>query len=401
MPTKNCQLCGSTNLYKIIDLGFHPLADSFLEKKHTEAPITLYPLNVVMCKSCGHTMLGFMVKPEERYQKIDYSYTAGNSRVSVAHFKEMAEEIVKVVGVNKNDLVVDIGSNDGTLLKSFKDVSGAKVIGVEPSKNIWKIAQKNSIPTINDFFNKKTVLKISKKQKAKVITATNVFNHINDMRTFVNDIKNLLDRSGVFVFEVPYFLGLVENGEFDTIYLEHTLYFSVKPFHNFFQKNGLEIFKLERNDYMCSSIRVYVRKGKKQNKVMKEFIKNENDFGLYEEKTYKKFMDRIKSFKFNLNRELYNAKNKNDGKIIAIGAATKGNTLLNYCLIDNNVVDFVTDGSNLKIGKYMPGSNIPILPDAAIDDSVKYALILPWNIASFLMSKFVGKKIKFIVPKFK
>ncbi|KND46794.1 MAG: putative methyltransferase [Parcubacteria bacterium C7867-006] len=401
MHTKKCQLCGGSKLVKIIDLGLHPLADTFLPKECADKPITLYPLNVLLCKSCGHAMLGYVVPPEERYQKIDYSYTASNSKVSVEHFAKMAESVGTKISLGSKDLVIDIGSNDGTLLKSFKSQFGTKVIGIEPSKNIAKIAKKNGITTINDFFNTKTAKVISKKEKAKVIIATNVFNHITDMKAFVKDISLALDKTGLFIFEVPYFKTLVEQGAFDTIYLEHVSYFNVMPFHKFFKEHALYIHSLEKNDYMGGSIRVYVSKIKpKDSSIVNEYIDEEKKYGMYDLATYADFTKRIIDFSGRLNFDLYKAKASGE-KIVAIGAATKGNTLLNYCKIDSTVIEFITDSSPLKIGKFAPGSNIPIRPDSDISNEISHALILPWNIADFLVSKLSHLNLKFIIPKMK
>lgn len=396
-----CQLCNSDSLNLIIDLGHHPLADSFLNENQINEVIKTYPLKVYMCQNCGHAMLGHSVSAEERYQDIDYSYTASNSKVSIAHFDEMSKEIGQRVKLNKNDLVVDVGSNDGTLLKAFQSNFGTKIIGIEPSLNISKIAKQNGVTTINDFFNSKTAEKILKVSKAKVITATNVFNHISELNQFTKNIKKILHNDGAFVFEVPYFPDLIKQGAFDTIYLEHISYFNVKPFQEFFSKYDLYISHLETNTYMGGSIRVYVTKTKpKSSSIVKNYISDEKKNGIYDLKTYKEFNNRIIDFKNRLNFDLYQAKLNGD-KIIAIGAATKGNTLLNYCKINTSVIEFVTDSSPLKVGKYMPGSHIPIRHDNDITPDVKYALILPWNIADFLVSKLSHLKLKFIIPKMK
>jgi ubiquinone/menaquinone biosynthesis C-methylase UbiE len=399
MNTKICQLCNSKKLKKVIDLGHHPLADSFLPEALIHEKQTMYPLNVVLCADCGHAMLGYIVPAEERYQAVPYSYTGGNSPVSVKHFGEMAETISKEFGVKKGDIVVDVGSNDGTLLKAFKTVSGAEILGVEPSNNIFKIALKNKIPTLNQFFDESAVKKILKKGKVKVITATNVFNHLTSIQAFMKEVKKILRPDAVLVIEVPYFLDLLQKGAFDTIYLEHISYFNVKSFEVFFKKYGFSILKLEKNEYQGGSIRVYIGKGKPTPDV-KKYGKDEVSYGVYMLSTYVDFMKRIEDFRFTLCEQIYEAKAKHK-KIIAIGAATKGNTLLNYCKIDRMLIDFVTDSSALKIGKYMPGSLIPIKNDTDITKEIEYALILPWNIADFLVKKLSHLGLRFIIPSMK
>lgn len=274
-------------------------------------------------------------------------------------------------------------------------------MGVEPALNIAKFAEKDNVPTIQDFFSKETVQKILKKYgKAKAITCNNTFNHINDLNEFMKNIDRLLAKDGCFIFETPYLLGLVENSSFDTIYLEHVSYFAVKPFQKFFKKFGFYIQYLERNDYMSWSIRVYLGRKKADDSLIKEYIKAEESAKLFGPKTYEILMAKVRALKSKLCRQIYRVKAKG-GKIIGIGAATKGNTLLNYCKIDNTLIDFITDSSPLKIGKFTPGSHIPIKSDKDITPDIKFALILPWNIAKFLKKKLKHLNLQFIIPQMK
>ena len=397
METKKCQLCDSAEIETIIDLGSHPLGDTFL--KDLSQKETFYPLRVFLCKQCGYTGLSYIVDETERYQKNDYSYTSSNSPVAISHFSEMASQGVEMAKISKNDLVIDIGSNVGTLLKSFREKSDCKILGVEPASNIAVLAEKEGVATINDFFNEKVAQKIVKEQgKAKVIACTNTFNHINDLGSFMGNIATVLVEDGHFIFEVPYMKTLVESSSFDTIYLEHISYFSVKPFSAFFKKFGLFISHLEVNDYMGGSIRVYVSKKEASSVLVEEFSEKEELAGIFDAKTYQVMMEKVKALKFRLCQEIYEIKGRG-AKIIGIGAATKGNTLLNFCKIDNSLIDFITDSSPLKIGKFTPGSHIVIKGDKDITPDIEYALILPWNIAEFLREKLKDLNLKFIVPK--
>ncbi len=400
MIIKECQLCRSSNLQLIIDLNYHPLADTFLATTQLNEPEIFYPLRVLICQDCGYTTLQYVVSAKTRYQEVDYSYTSSNSPVAIKHFAEMAKETINKLNLTSQDLVVDIGSNAGTLLESFHKLSGCEIIGVEPAPNIARLAEKNKIPTINDFFNKNSVQKILQKQPAKIITCTNTFNHITDLNEFMKNIKNLLDDNGFFIFEAPYLLHLVQKTAFDTIYLEHVSYFSFKPFSRFFEQFGLYISDIEENEYMGGSVRVSVGKNNENKALVKKYIKAEEEADIYDLHTYKVFMSQIEKLKFNLCRQLYEVKNQGE-KIIGIGAATKGNTLLNYCQIDNSLIDFITDSSPLKIGKYTPGSRILIKNDVEITPDINYALILPWNIASFLKEKLKHLNLKFIIPQIK
>ena len=396
MITKHCQLCGSKNLVLVIDLGSHPLADTFL--KTTRKSEKRYPLKVLLCKGCGYVTLQHIVPATTRYQETEYSYTSSNSPVAIAHFKEMAQEATKRVGLSQNDLAVDVGSNAGTLLQSFKDVSGCAIVGIEPSPNIARLATRAKRPTLQDFFSKKTVAVILKKYgKAKVITCTNVFNHITDLQEFMENTSRLLEDDGIVVIETPYLLSLVRDGAFDTIYLEHVSYFAVTPFEAFFKKFGFHMLYLQPNDYMGGSIRIYLSKKKKNPTLVWKYKQKEKRAQLFTATTYQKLMKRADYLKTSLVHQIATIK-KQGGKIIGIGAATKGNTLLNYCGITQKDLEFVTDSSPLKIGKFTPGSHIPIKSDKDITKDITHAVILPWNIAGFLTKKLAHLKLIFIIP---
>lgn len=400
MRVTNCDLCGSAELFLALDLGFHPIADTFLKKEDLEAPQTRYPLQVLMCGTCGHAMNSYVVPARERYQAHEYSYDSGNSKVSVAHFGEMAKEISDAVALGVGDLVVDIGGNVGTLLAAFHEYSGANVLNIEPSGNIAALAAANGVETIQDFFNDTAADEIQKRGGAKVITATNAFNHIDGLDAFMGNVTRSLTPGGAFVFEAPYLMHLVEKLAFDTIYLEHVSYFSIKPLAAYFKKFGLTITEIVENDYMGGSMRVTARLGDaNETPAVAAAIQKEEDAKLFAPETYVEMTRKMREFKFSLLKALIDA-HLSGGKVIGIGAATKGNTLLNYCGIDASLLDFITDASPLKVGKYTPGSHIPILPDEAITHEVTHALILPWNIAEFLKGKLSPKypHIAFITP---
>ncbi len=400
MKVTRCDLCGSTELALVLDLGFHPIADTFLKKEDLEAPQTRYPLQVLMCRACGHAMNSYVVPATERYQAHEYSYDSGNSKVSITHFGEMAKEISDAVGVGVDDLVVDVGGNVGTLLSAFREHSGAQILNVEPSGNIAALAVKNGVETIQDFFNSAAADEIQKRGGAKVITATNAFNHIDGLDEFMGNITRSLTSDGAFVFEAPYLLHLVQKLAFDTIYLEHVSYFSITPLAAYFKKFGLTITEIIENDYMGGSMRVTARLGgAAETPAVAAAIEQEQNAKLFAPETYEDMTRKMREFKFSLLKQLIDARLAG-GRVIGIGAATKGNTLLNYCGIDSTMLDFITDASTLKVGKYTPGSHIPILPDEAITEDITHALILPWNIAEFLKGKLSPKYpyIAFITP---
>ena len=398
MKIEKCRLCESPDLLKVVDLGFHPLADTFLPEILLNDSETWHPLQLGLCQSCGHVFTLFSVSAEDRYKKNEYSYDSSNSSVSIEHFKGFAKAAIKETKLLKDSLVVDIGSNVGTLLLHFKDLGYRNVTGVEPSKNISKIAVKNNIPTINEFFSEKATNQIVDLGPVDLLISSNVVNHVDNLLDLLSNAKKILSKNGTFVFEVPYLLDLIKNTAFDTIYHEHVHYYGLKPLTSFFRNQGFSIYKVERLDYMCGSIRIFAKLGDQTYDSVNELIKEEESFGLYKEETFKVFMERVRTIKFTVNSHLSAIRSKG-GKIIGIGAATKGNTFLNYCRLDQDIISYVTDSSLLKIGKLTPGSHIPIISDDDIDEDVTHAIILPWNIAEYLQKKLSYLNLEFYMPQ--
>lgn len=390
-----CQLCNGEFDNPIIDLGLHPLGDHFLKEEELSMPEPRYPLVVTQCTRCGHAQLLVDVPASERYQAHDYSYTASNSAASRAHFEELARWTLERHPLGAMSLVVDVGSNDGTLLSYFKEQSGCSVHGVDPSPNIGKIAIERGIPTTIDLFGPAAVAAIGR--KADVITSTNTFNHISDVGAFMDTVDSLLASDGLFVFEVPYLLDLVKQTAFDTIYLEHILFFAVKPFVRFFASRGYAIRHIERTSYMGGSIRVAIARGGEQSPEISVLVAEEEATRIFDPETYLAFMRRVAGLKERLMAEL-NALVVQGAVIMGVGAATKGNTMLNYCGITSEQLHCVTDSSSLKIGKYTPGSRLPIRPDDALQEAT-HALILPWNIADLLQKKLQRPGLSFIIPR--
>lgn len=396
----SCRLCGSNHIEKVVDLGFHPPADTFLPERLILAPETSYPLQLGLCHTCGHVFTLFAVSPEDRYQKHDYSYDSSNSKIAIEHFKGFAQAVIAEAGLDSKSLVVDVGSNVGTLLSHIASLGKCKVLGVEPSGNIAALAIKQGVPTIVDFFNASTVEKILKHQPVDALLSSNVVNHADDLNALLVNARSALTSNGIFVFEVPYLLDLVEGTAFDTIYHEHVHYYGIKPLAACLARNGFSIYKVERLDYMCGSIRVYAKLGaapKSQTVIDLEEV--ELAAGLYHTATYVAFMNRVRAVKIAVNTYLLQTIAEG-GKILGIGAATKGNTFLNYCRLDADIISVIADASALKIGKLTPGSHIPIISDDDIA-SVKatHALILPWNIGDFLKTKLAHLGLEFYVPQ--
>jgi len=397
-----CRMCRSENMYRFLDLGFMPPADEFLRKEQMSYPRAYYPLDVMMCRSCGLSQLGYVVSPEILYRH-DYPYEASTTRTGREHFARFAAEAVGRFGLGAKDLVIDVGSNVGVLLSNFK-ANGTRILGIDPAANIVRIAEKNGIPTLNELFSADLAAKIRGEHgKASVVTASNCFAHINDLVDFVKGLDVLLTPDGVFVMEAPHFQTLIENLEYDTIYHEHLSYLSLKPLIPFFKKHGLEVFDVEMQNIHGGSFRVFVgRKGKHTISArVASVLKGEAKSGLHSEKVLRKFAADVEKNRAELLWLLRDLKHKGKS-IVAVSAPAKGMTLLNYCKIGSETLDFVTEKSALKIGRFTPGSHIPVLPDSELlKRKPDYALLLAWNFAPEIMAnlkEYVKRGGRFIIP---
>jgi SAM-dependent methyltransferase len=385
-----------------LDLGFTPPADQFRRKDQLREPDVYYPLDVYVCDDCGLVQLGYVVSPEVLYRQ-DYPYESSTTQTGHRHWSHFAKSVVDRFKLSQDDLAVDIGSNVGVLLGELKK-NGVRVQGVDPAANIVMIAHERGIDTICDFFNLETAEQIIReKGHASVITATNVFAHVNDLDSFMKEVRLLLNEKGVFIFEAPYFVNLLKANEYDTIYHEHLSYLSVKPLIPFFNKFDMEVFDIEQVDIHGGSFRVFV--GMKSTRPVSDqvgkLLNSEREQGIYTQAVLDRFADAVKKNKRDLVWLLQSL--KHDGKrIVGVSAPAKGMTLLNYCGIDRQILDFVTEKSSLKIGRYTPGAHIPVMPDSALlEYKPDYALLLAWNFADEIMKnlhEYRKNGGKFIVP---
>jgi SAM-dependent methyltransferase len=400
MELKQCRICGNENLEPILDLGKMPLVNSFLDYEHQEE--RYYPLRMVWCPSCGLLQLDEVVPPAIMFR--DYIYVSGTSEALRLHFDGLATEVVINFELNRNSLVVDIGSNDGTLLSLFK-LFGVQVIGVDPAVNIAKIAEERGIKTVTEFFSEEIAMKIVKEYgKADAITATNVVAHTNDLHGLLRGVSVLLKDDGIFVLEVPYLLDLLENTEFDTIYHEHIYYFALRPLKRLFEAHNLKIVNVELVPIHGGSIRVFVSKEKASyeiNESVRQLLSLEKYKRLHEITAYREFAERVEKPKSDLVGLLQKLKSENK-KVIGYGAAAKGNILLNYCHIGPDLLEFIADLNPMKQGKFTPGTHIPVYsPERIYETRPDYMVLLAWNFADEIMeqqAEFKEQGGKFIIP---
>jgi len=384
-------------------LGSTPPANSFLKNSDLKLKESFFPLQLYFCNKCKLVQLGHIVSPELLFRK--YLYVSSTSPVFVKHFEEYASSVFKRFKLNKSSLVVDIGSNDGILLRPFKKL-GTKVLGVDPAEDIAEKATKEGLLTLPYFLNQKVASEISEKYgNADVICANNVFAHINDLDELTKAIKIILKPNGVFIIEAPYLIDFIKKNLFDLVYHEHLSYLAISPLDFFFKKHGMRIFDVIKTSSHGGSIRVFVKKLGGKNPItpsVKKSVNEEIIKGLDKEKTYLDFAKKIERNK----KELLNLLKgiKSQGKtIVGYGAPAKGNTLLNYFGIDSKILDYIVDDSPLKQGLYTPGTHIPVVSSEKLSKEPKpdYIFILAWNFTQPIMNKlsaFSEQGGKFIIP---
>jgi SAM-dependent methyltransferase len=385
MKKDQCVLCGSNHLFEFLDLGYSPHSDQFRDNK-TEAELW-YPLALVQCQDCELVQLSYIVPRKDLFTK-DYLYESSITKTANVHWKEFTQSVIKNTGINKG-LIVDIGGNDGTLLQEFK-AKGFNVVNVDPCKDVTDIAENNGIPSITEFWRKGLV------KGADIILGTNVFAHTDDYNGFIEGVVDSLKEDGVFIFESPYFGEFIKGLEYDTVYHQHVTYISLKPTIRFLEKVGMEIFNIEFTPLHGGSFRCYIaRKGKRKiQPIVQESIDKED----FSKEILIDFANKVKEHRNELMNLLW--KIKSEGKTIGVvSAPAKGMTLMNYCGIKDNLVDFITERSTLKQGRYAPGSHIVINPDSLIElVQPDYLLLLAWNFADEIIANNKNFKGKWIVP---
>jgi len=397
---KECRLCGSIDLVQVLDFGESPLANSYPEVQDSKEK--LYPLSVAQCSSCGHVQLEQTVSPEILFS--NYLYASSDSPALKTHFSEYAKDLVNKLKLGENNSILEIGCNDGILLKEFEKLGFVNLVGVEPAQNIAEKAKVNtSAFIVSDFFNLSSAIKIGEtKGKFNLICANNVFAHVAELESLVLGVKHLLTNEGIFVFENAYLLDTIRNLYFDQIYHEHLQYYGVRPLVSFLKSHGLEVFDVKRVNTQGGSIRVFVKSEKNYTTFIspnvRKFIEEEENFGLYRYITYLNFKEKLSYLDANLNSIIGEAK-KNKETVSCYGCPAKFALFSKYFGLDNKVVKYVVDDSPLKQGRFSPGSKIPIVSrDHFINNPTDYCLISVWNMADSVIEKNKQYSGKFIVP---
>jgi hypothetical protein len=400
-PIDCCQVCNSKHLNSVLFVGYIPPVNTMPSVGSVPIEETAYPLEMLRCADCGLVQIGLEVAPEILFPE-SYPYLSGSTRILRSNFADLCVESENLLKLVKDKLVIDIGSNDGSLLANFHE-AGYPVLGIEPSQAA-DVAISRGINTLKTYFNRNIARTVSiERGKAQLITAANVFAHIGNIHSVVDGIVELLDQNGVFVSESHYLLDLVETIQYDTIYHEHLRYYALGSLKYLLAAHGLEVFHIKRIPTHGGSIRVYsARKG--QRDVLSsvgEQLAEEDRRGLTDGSGLKDFRQRVIRSKSDL-YELIAPLKRSGARIFGIGAPSRASTFINYVGIDDGILDAVMEvSSSHKLNKYVPGTRIPVLDESILfKEQPEYALLLSWHIAEELAVNLRkgGYKGKFITP---
>lgn len=398
-----CRHCKTELKLSLIDLGSTPPSNAYVSYKKLSSPEKYFPLQVLVCESCWLVQTKDFMEVNELFNE-EYAYFSSVSTSWLKHAEQYVKEMIKRFGFNKKSHIVEIAANDGYLLQYVKKLK-IPCTGIEPTNSTAKVARAKGIEVVENFFSVKLAQKLKRKGKqADLITANNVLAHVPDINDFVRGVSILLKSNGLATFEFPHLLKLINENQFDTIYHEHFSYLSLNTVQTIFQKNGLYIFDVEEYSTHGGSLRVFARR--LDNKISEvsnrtiDILKIEKLAGIMSIDFYKNFQERANIMSNNLINFLVKA-NHDNKKVVAYGAAAKGNTLLNYAGIKSDLINYVVDRSSYKQNKYMPGSRIPIKDEKFLrNDNPDYILILPWNLKNEIIKQFQdikNFKVKFII----
>ena len=396
-----CIVCKKPTVSEFLDLGVTSLANKFIAREDLKQAEPTFPLAVGFCKNCHHVQLIDLVPPSDMFE--DYLYISSLSETLVNHLHGLAATVSSRLNLCSENLVVDVGCNDGTLLAGFKK-AGVRPFGIDPAVNLAALANEKGIDTQVGFFGKATAEQLLKAHgPASAITATNVFPHIPDLADFVSGLRLLLAEDGAFVLEAHYLRDLMEQGAWDTVYHEHCSYWALGPMIDLFAQFGLEVFDVERLPIHHGQLRVWVQHTghRPVSSAVNALLEGEREAGFHDFQTFAAFADKARAARNELVGTLEGV--RKDGKtVVGYGAPAKGNTLLTFLGLGPDNISYIADKSSLKQGRYTPGTHIPVVPaERILEDQPDYVLLLAWNFADEILaqqSEYRKRGGKFVIP---
>jgi SAM-dependent methyltransferase len=396
-----CIVCGSNDVEPFLDLGETALANRFLTEAELGQPEPKFPLVVGFCHGCSHVQLTEHVSPSAMFE--DYLYISSASDTLKRHLYHLSDVVTERHRVDSEDLVIDIGCNDGTLLKGFRQ-HGARALGVDPARNLAELFHEPDIDRYTGFFDSRSAREIRDRfGTAAVVTATNTFPHVPALGDFVEGVQTVLAPGGVFVIEAHYLVDMVEQGAFDTIYHEHVSYWALRPMIRLFEANGMRVVRVERVPLHHGQLRVFVQRDDEGevDPTVRATLEAESAMGIDRIETYRRFADRTRLVKEMLSRTMSDVRAEGN-RIAGYGAPAKGNTLLGFLEVGPRQLDYIADRSPLKQGLYTPGSHVPVVaPERILEEQPEYVLLLAWNFADEVMeqqAEYRARGGRFIVP---
>jgi hypothetical protein len=403
MSVSKCRLCSISLTSSFVDLGMSPLSNSYLESVALNRMEPFYPLHAYVCRNCLLVQLEEFESPQAIFS--NYAYFSSYSDAWLKHSEDYADEMVKRFGFDRNSQIIEIASNDGYLLQFFKK-KGIPILGIEPAKNVARVALQKGIPTVVKFFGVQPAKElVDGGTQADLLLGNNVLAHVPDLNDFVSAMKILLKGEGIITMEFPHLLMLIMHRQFDTIYHEHFSYFSFMVVKKLFANHGLVLFDVDELATHGGSLRIYARHSENKKREItsrvKELEEKEKKFGLDRLEPYLSFEEKVKATKRHLLNFLIEAKEKRKS-IVCYGAPAKGNTLLNYCGIRTDFIDYTVDLSPYKQGHFLPGSHIKVYhPDRIKETRPHFLLILPWNLKDEIIAQMAYVRewgCKFVIP---
>ncbi|MBU7008565.1 class I SAM-dependent methyltransferase [Phosphitispora fastidiosa] len=406
MKKRACRFCDTRLNISFVDLGMSPLSNAYLPPEKLQEKENFYPLHAYVCEKCFLVQLEEFETPEQIFG--DYAYFSSYSESWLKHARDYTKHMISRFALSAQHQVVEIASNDGYLLQYFK-AAGIPIMGIEPAANVAKAAQQKGIPTIVAFFGQQTARALAGEGKqADLLIGNNVLAHVPDLLDFVSGMKILLKPQGIITMEFPHLLRLIQENQFDTIYHEHFSYFSLTTVNKVFTAQGLTLFDVEELPTHGGSLRIYARHTEDRTKPVDlrvtKLLTREETAGIRQIRTYQTFGEQVKETKRKILKFLIRF--KEEGRtIVGYGAPAKGNTLLNYCGIGTDFLDYTADRSPFKQGLYLPGTHIPVeSPDKIRETKPDYVIILPWNLKDEVAEQMAyirewGGKFIVLIPK--